>query len=472
MKVHRAIRHLLLGATVLPAAVHAQGFGLNEIGSCAIARGFAVTSGGCRDASVIYWNPAAITRLNGKSGLIGVAPIAVGGDFTQDTTGAVYQGDVPTEFPPHLFWASNTAASRLAYGIGVYVPYGLTNQWGDGFPGRFSVTRASIQTVYVQPTVAFKINPAWSVGVGPIVGHSAVELSQALDLADQRLPGADTTRTFGNLGFARRTEFGRAKLTGDAWGFGFSAGLHGILNERWQVGVRYLHKIDFAYDDADATFTQTNTGLRFGGAVPGAFTAGSSVDSILQPQFTSTGRLGTQRVNTRIAHPAQVQAGFTYTGWTNTDLSVEYAWLGWKAFKELPVDFENTTPETTAPDRALIEDYNNASSLRAGLEHRFMSGFASGWAGRLGASAATSAAPPETVTPLLPEQDRYTLNLGAGIPLTTRWALDASYAYVGTWGSRGRIDERTSRAQTAAQLNTGFYRLSANILSISLKATY
>ena len=334
------------------------------------------------------------------------------------------------------------------------------------------MTRASIQTVYVQPTVAFKINPMWSLGVGPIVGHSAVELSQALDLADQRLPGIDTTRTFANIGIARRTEFGRAKLAGDAWGFGFAAGLHGVLNERWQVGIRYLHKIDFAYDGADATFTQTNTGLRFGGAVPGAFTAGSSIDSVLQPQFTSTGRLGTQTVNTKIAHPAQVQAGFTYTGWTNTDLSVEYAWLGWKAFKELPVDFENTTPETTAPDRALIEDYNNASSIRAGLEHRFTSGFASGWAGRLGASAATSAAPPETVTPLLPEQDRYTLNLGAGIPLTTRWALDASYAYVGTWGSRGRIDERTSRAQTAAQLNTGFFRLSANILSISLKATY
>ena len=91
---------------------------------------------------------------------------------------------------------------------------------------------------------------------------------------------------------------------------------------------------------------------------------------------------------------------------------------------------------------------------------------------RGGLTASTSAAPDETVTALLPEQDRYTINLGAGIPVSSKWTLDLGYAYVGTWGARGRVDERTDRAQTAADLNTGFYRLSANILSLSLKATY
>lgn len=461
MKVHRATWHLLLGALVLPAAAHAQGFGLNEIGSCAIARGFAAASGGCRDASLIYWNPAAITTLRGRSGLIGVSPIAVGGDFTQDTTGIRYSPDVPTEFPPHLFWSSTREGSRWAWGIGAYVPYGLTNAWGDEFPGRFAALHASIQTIYVQPTFAYRLNDRWSVGIGPIIGHSAVELEQAIDLAEQDLP-TDTSRTFASLGIARRTEFARAALSGDAWGFGFNAAVHGRVGEHWQLGLRYLHEINFEYDDADAVFTQTPTNLVLGGTLQPPFVKGAQVDALLAPQFAAGGRLVNQKVSTAIAHPAQVQAGFTYTGWTNTDLSVEYAWLGWSSFKELDVDFE------TAPDRTLIEDYNNASSIRAGLERRFTNG----WAGRLGASAATSAAPPETVTPLLPEQDRYTLNLGAGIPLGRQWVLDASYAYVGTWGERGRLDERTSRDQTAADLNTGFYRLSANIFSISLKATY
>ena len=52
-----------LAATALPSGAHAQGFGLNEIGSCAIGRGFAVTGAPCRDASAIYWHPAATTSL-------------------------------------------------------------------------------------------------------------------------------------------------------------------------------------------------------------------------------------------------------------------------------------------------------------------------------------------------------------------------------------------------------------------------
>ena len=466
MKVHRATWHLLLGALVLPAAASAQGFGLNEIGSCAIARGFAATSGGCRDASLIYWNPAAITTLKGSNGIIGVAPIAVSGDFTQDTTGTQFDAKAPVEFPPHLFWSRSAPTSRLGYGIGVYVPYGLTSEWGDEFPGRFAATRASVQTIYVQPTIAYALTENWSVGIAPIVGHSSVELGQAIDLSRQQVA---TGITFANLGIAARTEFARAKVTGDGWGFGFTAGIHGKLNEDWQFGARYLHGIDFEYD-GEAAFTQTQTGLIIGGAVPnpanpaGAplIPAGTPVDALTAPLFADGGRLSTQAVSAGIAHPAQAQVGVTYSGIDRTELSFEYAWLGWKAFKTLEADFE------LAPDLSLIEDYNNSSSFRFGAQHTFMNG----WAGRMGLTGSTSAAPPETVTPLLPEQDRYTINLGAGIPISTRWTLDAGYAYVGTWGSRGRIDDRPDRTTSAEDLNTGFYRLSANIFAISLKATY
>src|SRR5438045_1617582 len=57
MMLHRVSRYMLaLGLLALPATARAQAFGLNEIGSCAIARGFAVTSAPCADGSSIYWN--------------------------------------------------------------------------------------------------------------------------------------------------------------------------------------------------------------------------------------------------------------------------------------------------------------------------------------------------------------------------------------------------------------------------------
>ena len=80
--------------------------------------------------------------------------------------------------------------------------------------------------------------------------------------------------------------------------------------------------------------------------------------------------------------------------------------------------------------------------------------------------------PDVTVTPLLPDQDRQNIMLGAGFPLGPTWTLDAAYMYVNTQGRRGRVVNRTSETQTAAELNTGWYQLSANILSVSLKADF
>jgi hypothetical protein len=53
-----------------------------------------------------------------------------------------------------------------------------------------------------------------------------------------------------------------------------------------------------------------------------------------------------------------------------------------------------------------------------------------------------------------------------------RFALDLAYLKVDTDGRRGRIVERDDPSQSAEELNTGFYRLDANIYSISLRARF
>jgi len=132
---------------------------------------------------------------------------------------------------------------------------------------------------------------------------------------------------------------------------------------------------------------------------PFGASAGSSVDAFppLVAQFTGTGALTPQKVTTQIRHPAQVQVGFAYSGFESTTLSAEYSYVGWKAFNQLPVDFQGG-----ATDRVLQEDYNNTSGIRLGADYRLTSGVAL----RAGFTATAAAAPDETVTPLLPEQDR------------------------------------------------------------------
>ena len=463
MTLHRTLRHTLAFALLgPPAAAGAQAFGLNEMGSCAEARGFAATAAPCDDASSIYWNPGALPKTRGFSIYGGAAIIKIKGDFTRDTSFTSYNAEVPTAIVPHFF-LDYRGAGKLAFGLGAYVPYGLTSQWGDNFPGRFSAKKASLQTIYVQPNIAYQLTDNWSVGGGPIYGHSTVELIQAVDLSGVQTSAGGPT--FGQLGIPKYTEFARARLKGSASAFGVTLGVHGKLSPTWEMGARFLSQLSFNYDNADATFEARPTGLVLAANNPFGVPAGTPVDALVASQFTAPGALIAQKVSTQIRHPAQIQAGFAYTGFESTTLSFDYAYVGWKSFNQLPVTFAGA-----APSKVLVEDYNNISSIRLGVEHRMTNGVAL----RGGISAATSAAPDETVTPLLPEMDRGYGMFGAGIPLMGRFALDAAYAHVFTSGRRGRIDERAagSTSAQALALNSGVYSLSADILSFSLKASF
>jgi long-chain fatty acid transport protein len=469
MELHRVTRLWFTSAAcaaaslVAPATLHAQAFGLNEIGSCAVSRAFATTASPCKDASTIFWNPAAATSLPGWNITAGAAAIDLSGSFTQDTTFRKYDADLKPEWVPHAFVNYHNPNSKWAWGAGLYVPYGLTTKWTDDFPGRFSAKKASLQSIYVQPNVAYQITPNWSIGGGPIWGHSSVELIQSLDLAT--IP-ANAQATFGQLGIASGTEFARLTLKGSDDALGAQIGISGRPSPNWMVGIRFLTPLEFEYKDADATFAQVPTGLTIGGTVQPPFSAGTPIDALLAPQFTGNGALTNQTADTKITHPAQVQAGLSYSGFKNWLLEADYAWIGWKRFDALPVTFNGGA---SANSRVLIEDYNNSSAIRLGAEYtssyhdmKFRGGFA----------AAASAAPPVTVTPLLPEQDREYWTAGVGLPIGAGFAFDAAYARINTGGARGRIVERTNLQNTnatAAQLNSGVFDLSANVFSFTLK---
>jgi len=478
MQLRRGSRYwmALMVLSTSSAVAGAQGFGLNEISTCGIGRGYSATATGCHDASAVYWNPAAVSNLTGWSWAVGAAAIVLNGKFVQDTTFQTFKGDVPTAIVPHGFVSYHNPASKWAFGGGVYVPYGLTSQWHDDFPGRFEAKKASLQTIYIQPNVAYQINAKWSIGGGPVIGHSHIELIQSQDLSVQKLPfpvGGQTV-TFAVLGIAQQTEFARATLKGDAWGYGVHVGIQGKLSPEWTFGARYLSPMKFKYDDADATFAPVATGLIVPAAIPNPnnptgpplIGAGAQVDtlSLLKGAFAAGGPLSTQKVSTQITHPQQFQAGFAYTGVRNWEFEADYAFIGYRSFKRLPITFSN--PAT--PSDTLIENYNNSSAIRLGAEYKF----ANNARVRGGFAGVAAAAPDESVTPLLPEQDRANYSLGFSYPILKSIVLDGGWVLVTTPGRRGRIVERTSVSQTAAQLNSGNYSLTANIFALGIKSAF
>lgn len=458
------IRHalwLVAAAVCFPAAsASAQGFGLNEVGTCAVSRGFAVTGSPCNDASTIFWNPAAAAELTGKSINVGASMIAINGAFRQDSTGRTYKSNIQPALVPSGFAAMRIGPTSV--GLGVYVPYGLTSQWHDDFPGRFSALRAALQTVYYQPNIAWQWNDHWSIGGGPVFGHSTVDLTQSVDLSQQTVaPGI----TFGELGIAAQTEFARAKLHGTSNAMGYNVGVHGKFGA-WSIGAHYLSALTFNYRNAKATFTQVATGLTLPTGNPLNPATAVPIDALLAAQFSTLtgGTLVSQKGSSQIIHPWQIQGGFGYDGFSNTTLSADIGRLGWSDFATLPVTFNGPAK---ASSRTLLEDYNDSWTFRFGAEHTF-----SRFTGRIGYSYADTPAPDVTVTPLLPDMNRRNFSAGFGIPVTSMYKLDIGYVHVNTPGRRGRIAERTDASQDVAQLNSGAYSLRADVVSAALNITF
>jgi long-chain fatty acid transport protein len=475
--IHTRPRATVLGlaltlAGVSPANAWAQGFGLNEIGTCAEARGFANTGAPCHDASSIYWNPAATASLPGFSIYGGASAIRLLGGFKQDSTRHQYNANVPTVVTPAVFlnFSNSIGPNKYALGFGVYVPYGLISQWRTDFPGRFASQRASLQSIYLQPNISFEIIPSvLSIGGGPVIGLSSIRLDQAQDLSTFPVPGAPLPGiTFADLGIAPGTEAAVATLKATATAPGFNVGIHANVLPVLQVGAHFLSQVVFNYKNGTASFRQIGTGLTLPANNPLGVPGGTPVDALLASQFTGSGPFTSQGVSTKITHPYQFQVGIGYTGLSQTTLSVDYAVVGWSAFKMLPINFQGSA---AANSQTILANYVDSWSIRSGLEHVFGDPVV-GFIGRLGFSYAKTPVPRDAVVPLLPDMNRFNYSAGIGYPVTKNTAIDLTYIHVGTQGRRGLTAQRTTTVNnnlTYAQLDDGFYTLAANVVSLSLK---
>ena len=83
------------------------------------------------------------------------------GSFTSDTSTrtSLERSIAPVPYG-YLVYGVN---SRLALGIGGYVPYGLGLEWPLDFNGRFVSFDSSLKAFYLQPTVAYALTSSLSL---------------------------------------------------------------------------------------------------------------------------------------------------------------------------------------------------------------------------------------------------------------------------------------------------------------------
>jgi len=128
--VRRHIHGWIAAAVVFaPTALMALGFRIPNQDAAAIARANAFVAT-ADNPSALYYNPAGITQLEGHQVQFGMHALSVNSTFVSPT-GARSKTKGTFQPVPQLYYTYNPKNHPLAYGIGVYAPYGLAIRWPE-----------------------------------------------------------------------------------------------------------------------------------------------------------------------------------------------------------------------------------------------------------------------------------------------------------------------------------------------------
>jgi len=473
------MRRLVLSALCLsfagvPGLLAAQGFGIYEQGTCSMGRAGTGVAAPCADGSAIFFNPAGLAGLKGGHATLGVTLINVDGGFTDDILQRTSNLNDPLIVLPQVY-VSYAATPKLGIGVGLFAPYGLQTQWPQTFDGRFAGYKNIIRSVYIQPTVAYQVTPWLSLGAGLDIVRGSVELNQRLDLAEAPVPPAILPPppgappfVFGQFGIAPGTDFADVHL--EASKTTVTAHWGGIIkiNDKLSIGGRYLMHAKFDYSGT-ATFTPVATNLIVPATIavgPLTIPAGTPVDALLRspPLDLFNTVLITQAVTTSITNPEQVVFGLAYKVNPTWTVFGDYQFTRWgKRFSVLNINFANPLL-----NRVLYESYRNTNGFRVAAEWVKNAK----WTLRGGYLYHQGAAPPETVTPLLPEGNRNEFTGGVTVLLAPHFTADLALQYIKQNDRRGRTREPIFNQVPTTGLNTGVYNFHAELFGLSLSYAF
>lgn len=382
----------------------AAGFRLPEAGAKAMGMGFAFT-GQADDPSAIYFNPAGLTQLKGQN-------VMVGGTFVREN-GGEYTGTTPVDnttaiknetqknlnfMIPNMYYTKTNASTGFAYGIGIFVPFGLGQEYNDKGASIFrnQITKIDLKTVVVNPTVAFKVNDVLSVGAGIDYMYGKAKLAKVAVV-----PGVGNIYDLGLEG------------TGDAWGYNFGLLLKPSANLR--VGANFRSPFTLKIKEGDVEIRNINSTVAFVPnpvPPPAAFTAAQVFGGT---SFDTKG-------SATIGLPATFTLGVSYT-MDRLTVNADADWTFWHSYKSLPIDIKDNRailPDSNAPKR-----WKDVVALRLGGEYRVTDPLAL----RAGFVFDQNPVPADTLGPELPDADRLNYMVGAGYKIG-KVTIDGALMYI------------------------------------------
>jgi len=389
---------MLLVLLLTASTSFAAGFRLVEGGAKAMGMGFAFTAQ-ADDPSAIYFNPAGLTQLKGQNVMVGVTYVRENGaDFTGTTplTGGATASETQKSlnfYIPNAYYTRTTDSGYIAYGIGIFAPFGLGQEYDDKNKSIFrnQITKIDLQTIVVNPTIAFKINDVLSVGAGIDWMYGKAKLAKTAVY-----PGVGNIFTLDLDG------------TGDAWGYNFGLLLKPSANFR--IGANYRSPFTLRIKDGDVEIRNINSTVPF--IPPGVTVAqvfgGTSFDT---------------KASTTLSMPATFALGVSYT-MDRLTVNADADWTFWHSYNSLPIDIRDNKG-ALLPDSNSPKNWKDVVALRLGVEYRVTDPLAL----RAGFVYDQSPVPAETMGPELPDADRLNYMVGAGYKIGNV-TIDGAFMYI------------------------------------------
>jgi len=447
----KLITVMLLGC-LLPGLSRAAGFALIELSGSGQGNAFAGAAASASDASTIFFNPAGMMLLDGDQMAFAGHLIMPQADFTnQGSSAAAILGGAPltgeeddggyNAIVPNFYWVREIDAS-MKFGLGVNAPFGLATKYDDDWVGRYHGVVSDLQTIDINPSLAYRVNEQLSIGGGVNVLLADVNLSSAVDFGAVCVASLGPA-TCAGLGSLPQQNDGFVEFKADNFddlGLGFNLGLMYEISRATRVGFSYRSEIKIkASGDADFRVPSNMAFLMSSGLF---LDSGISADVNL-PQILSLS----------IAH----QSGkITYLA--------DVTWTGWSSFDELRIVYDNTAQ----PDSVTTEEWQDSLRYSFGIDYQYSDRMVLRTGIALDETPVPSA---ERRTPRLPGNDRTWLSFGMTYRYSDQMTFDVGYSHL--FVDNAKIDNTfESSVPTLAATLSGEYEASVDILSAQLNWKY
>lgn len=409
------------------SGAYAAGFALQNQNGSGNGNAFAGAAAAAEDAGTIFFNPAGMTYLpQGNNVALAATVLNRSIDFTNTGTApnlnptvtATNGGDGGgTALIPAGYW-SMSMSPNLYLGLGVSPTFGNTTEYTTDFYGRYSGYYAEMKQININPSIAYKLNEAVSLGFGLNYAKNETEFRQMAPVF-----------ALSSGAFSDRS----VTLKGDDTSWGYNLGAMLKLSDAARVGLAYRSKIKFELEG-----TQTTSGA----ALPGAL-------GVALPQSVA--------VKANLETPDSFSVAYSYDLTKQLQLLADLTWTGWSSIKQIPV----TRADGVAhPGLA----YNFDDTYRFGLGMNYT--MDTRWKLRAGvAYDQTPVQGPADTTMTLPDSDRTWLSVGAKYTLSAANSIDVGYTHI-FFDKATTTRAVKNSAGATVQTIRGDFETSADLLSL------